>query len=434
MSESVENNADNSNNIKSNTIGKKRPVEEVSNDTESLEPPTKKLKTSHPITSDTQNDINAIQPQINSPELRYALFLPGMQAVADKFQMHLLPTPPHSQHSKPFYNNKSNRILFINNKSTYDMLINHNVWIYTYDPVNNTFYPEVGPQTIVNEQTNEIIMFAYNGWVPIFCIMDLKSKQVKLKIEGNTEIKKHNFNLPEPTCHQINIFNEIHLIESFTNIKNSQIFNHFKYDTNTQKFITCSTFTSERNMYSVSNIIFVESLNLLFAFGGELIELDAEYSDNIYCCQINSNKQNIYEWEILDIKLPIQNVRGKVINIFDTIIMFILGNNAWFFDLRYPDNGWYESTKLFPNRISFSMSVINISNDFIHFYDGCDNIHFKVSVSDMVPSSIYKRYGIMYGNMVNGFMKKIQKKHSSTIEIPVVLTKLIIMYFCNFKY
>ena len=135
----------------------------------------------------------------------------------------------------------------------------------------------------------------------------------------------------------------------------------------------------------------------------------------------------------------IEKEHYKLIQLFDTIIILFCTSSKqiWLLDLlNNNEKQWIKINKILPQHTD-----IVKANHWIYFYHPIEfnepnkeNIpiqQFKVSVFDIIPRNIHENYSTMYRNLVDGFLTFFHDH--KRVYLPLVLLKLIILYYRNFK-
>eukprot|EP01084_Bolivina_argentea_P113213 201816_1 len=321
------------------------------------------------------------------------------------------------------------------------------MWIIKHDLSNDTYSEYIKPaftcftindeysgqHSVINSETNEL--FTFCGASQLLVIVNLKNKQITTNIQGSDAELKHNIpsNLYYPSIIYIpSPINEIHIIGR----SDSKNMRHLRYNSSQNKLEQIAVF--KESVSWIAQLIFIECEHKLFLFNGK--------TDNIWCCDIHinieQNQKRKYEWKLMDLKLP---KLGELLamKLFDTIIvLFYLKkeNGIWLFDLLNKKNGWVKYDKILAmdllidnqNGLALQYDVIK-GNRFFHSYSD-DGYHYKFSVINVLTKPIYNKYGIMYKNIMNGFIRKVQKECLCRIHIPNVLVHLMILFYSCFEY
>eukprot|EP01084_Bolivina_argentea_P303970 524904_1 len=361
-----------------------------------------------------------------------------------------------SQSGQTLYYPKGNCIFLITQTGTSDSKMD---WIYKYDLATSLYsvymkFPWQEERYAVFQKSviiNDELWTIFGKW-HLFIIIDLKTDSIIRNYSYNHRRdrgKKKKYNI----LYTVYGLNAIYIPSPINEIHVTYNSKHIKYNSQIDEFQNIG------NMNDIwrrkTSFLFIEFQSKLIVFGGIAADWsytdDDRISDKMWYCDIKSKHQTTYEWKVMNITLPdyenqcnkspkVKNPNSRsiigpahlAINIFDTIIVLFYFNSKhiWVLDLLHDDCKWIKHNKKFPKECDV-LGIVKVNN-FIHFRGA--RAHFKISVFDIVPQSIYNKYGARYCKVIDGVSKEFQNNCSRYIRLPLSLTKLIALYYCGFKY
>eukprot|EP01084_Bolivina_argentea_P126700 224276_1 len=281
-------------------------------------------------------------------------------------------------------------------------------WIYKYDLSTNQYiefikeYPsnisflDAHCNFVIDEETHKLVVFRSAMSNPsitaVFFELDLIQKQIITIVTDQEAELQYNLKnmyfpisiwLPSP-------ISEIHSMSRSPDIMN---YNHYKYDQDENKFL--KLYTAESVPPVSRSLLYIESQRKLV--------VTCLKKGGFAFCDIYTN-----EWEESDIKSPAYDPNAfgtcwQTVNVFDTIIISVNYNtmDIYILDLLTDDKIWLKSDKKFPEGCAGAGDrfLIPIKN-WIHFYGFYHEKHFKFSIMQILPKSIYNKYTNMYFNIV----------------------------------
>ena len=329
-----------------------------------------------------------------------------------------------------------------------------NTWIYRYDLKTNDYSPFMKylpdingciTATIDIEKEQLFLLECVNVKTTVITqsmILNLKTKQIVKKIDDvrQRRWRKNTYNhalyLPSPINKVYAISPEILVITAKKiEIKDNKV---MKYDRETNQFINMKQLPIHA---SKIKSIYISSLNelLLFGIGYSQFPGYKNSIEDIWSCDFNNEN----EWKVMNWKMPRKYDWYDIVNIYDTIIIAVYSEfvEIWILDLLNEHNEWILCDKTLPSIYEGHSCMLTINTN-IHLFgiteDDDDegeeekllkqSKHFMISIKNVLPKGIYNKYRLRYLDLVNGYIK-----YESQILVPIVLIRLVLVYYCHFK-
>ena len=165
-------------------------------------------------------------------------------------------------------------------------------------------------------------------------------------------------------------------------------------------------------------------------------------SDRILMCNVCDRNQDLYEWKESKIKLndnlnSLQIVLGwdQILFIFDYELKCIEC-----IDLLHQENGWYVNDIIDDKDIKFEFAIkdnqnnvhlLHLNRYFIERTKEDKTYHFKVSLSDLIPSKISEINQKEFETVVIGYCRRCENEEKLPF-IPDYIQQLILRFYTIF--